>query len=278
MNDAVPEPALHPAGRAPDAERLADYALTREDGAAAAEEAGHVAGCAECRSVLAVLDSVRADLRAQAAPMPALVSRRIATALAAAGPAARGSGRHRAGEAEEFLAAWRRRRLRAISSAAAGLIILGGGGYLLADGIGSSVSDSTDSTAGSGGGSSGDSVFGAAGAGELPAYDRDSLRAAVGELLAASAGGPDTSAGGPESSGSGTGTDTTGAATSVEPDCAASLPVATGAALSITRAVYDARPAIVVLFADASDRVQVTVLSDCSEGPPTVLDEFTADR
>lgn len=95
-------------------------------------------------------------------------------------------------------------------------------------------------------------------------FDRQSLEAAAGDLLASS---PLST----ESAG--------GSTTEVDAGCLASLPVATGEVLSVTRVVYEGRPALVVLFPDAPTRVQVTVLSDCGgEGEPRVLDQFTADR
>lgn len=281
MTDAVrraDDPPVHPSDGEPDAELLAECSVAVGDGGVLPDPVGtHLAGCAQCRATLDALLAVRTELRAAAAPMPAAVSRRIAAGLSDLAPApapatAPRVGRHRAPARDEFGTAWRRRRLRALSSIAAGVIVLGGAGYLLVTGAESIVDAGGDTESAAGGG--GDSgVFSAdEDSADLPAYDRASLRAAAGDLVASSSsaeGGVATAnPGGPPQPD----------AAVVEPDCLASLPVATGAALSITRALYDDQPAIVVLFAGSPGRVQVTVLSDCSAGEPSVLDQFEADR
>lgn len=277
MNDTVrrddADLPLHPRGGDSDADVLAEYSVDVGDGGVLPNDvAAHLAGCGQCRATLDALLAVRTELRAATAPMPAAVSRRVAAALGDVAPAT-GSGRHRAPARDEFSAARRRRRVRAMSSVAAGVIVLGGGGYLVVTGAGSIVNGAGDSESADGGAENAGPLAVDEDFAGLPAYDRDSLRAAVGDLLAgppaAEGGGVDTSSteGVPDS-----------AATAVEPDCLASLPVATGAALSITRATYDGQSAIVLLFAAPSGQVQVTVLSDCSDGDPRVLDEFAADR
>lgn len=275
MNDAVRRPdddlPIHPRGQASDAELLAEFSIDlREEVDLPRDVARHVAACADCRSILDVLLAVGAELRAAAPPMPAAVSQRLAAALGELrSDAGVRSGRHRATATDELATSWRRRRLRAVGSVAAGLIMLGGGGYLVVTGADSVVSGGGDSAENGAGGEalSADEDSG------LPAYNRESLRAAVGDILLtglarAEEEGVDasTTEGVPDT------------VTAVEPECLASLPVATGAALSITRALYDGQPAIVVLFAAESGQVQVTVLSDCSAGEPTVLDQFEADR
>lgn len=278
MNDAVrrddADLPLHPHGGESDADVLAEYSVDVDDGGVLPDEvAAHLAGCGQCRATLDALLAVRTELRAAAAPMPAAVSRRVTAALSDLAPGTR-SGRHREPAQDEFSSAWRRRqRLRAMSSVAAGVIVLGGGGYLVVTGAGSIVNGAGDSESGAGGADNAGPLSVDEDFAGLPAYDRDSLRAAVGDLLA----GP------PAAEGDGVDTSSTegvpdSAATAVEPDCLASLPVATGAALSITRATYDGQSAIVLLFAAPSGQVQVTVLSDCSDGDPRVLDEFAADR
>lgn len=287
MNDAPqPVPAasdavtrVHPAGGPPSELVLAEYDAGVPGDAEADAMAAHVTGCAACQRILAALRSVRDDVRREFAPMPAVVSRRLAASLAAAGAppgpsTADGRGRHRAPEVVELAAARRVRRLRAVGAVAAGLIVLGGGGYLVIDQGHLSSGEDSAVNAGGDGGDGGDSLDSAAGAeanegaadGGLPVFDRQSLAAAAGELLASS----------PLSTQSAGGGATT---TDVDAGCLASLPVATGEALSVTRAVYEGQPALVVLFPGPPGMLQVTVLSDCTEaGEPQVLDQFTAQR
>lgn len=265
-------PLGHPDGQSPDVDRLA--VDTADPDSRASEVTAHLAGCTDCRTVVAALDAVRTELRAQTAPMPAAVSRRIAAALRDEGsvaPTGQGAtdvaaaGRHRSHDPDDVATAWRP-RLRFLAAVAAGVIVVGGGGFLVVDRIG--TGGGSDGSTSSDAGADDDTVFGAPQDADPPAYDRASLRAAVGDLLATDGA---TDGGGIE-------TQSAGGATAVEPDCLASLPVATGAALSITRAVYDGQPAIIVLFAGSPGRVQVTVLTDCTEGEPQVLDEFEAYR
>ena len=278
MNDAVRRDdaglPLHPHGGESDADVLAEYSVDVVDGGVLPDEvAAHLAGCGQCRATLDALLAVRTELRAAAAPMPAAVSRRVAAALSDLAPGTR-SGRHQEPARDEFSSARRRRRrLRAMSSVAAGVIVLGGGGYLLVTGADSVVGGADGSDSAAGGGAEEGVLSTDEDSADLPAYDRDSLRAAVGDLLAE----PPAAEGG-EVDTSSTERVPDSAVTAVEPDCLASLPVATGAALSITRATYDGQSAIVLLFAAPSGQVQVTVLSDCSDGDPRVLDEFAADR
>lgn len=283
MNDAAvrradDDPPVHPPGGDPDAESLAGYSVEVGDGGVLPDAVTtHLAGCAQCRATLDALVAVRTELRAAAPPMPAAVSRRIAAGLRERAPVptvalAPGVGRHRAPPRDEFSTAWRRRRLRALSSMAAGVIVLGGGGYLLMTGAESIVDAGGDTESADGGGGDAGVFSAEENTAGLPAYDRASLRAAAGDLVGSSSraeGGVATATPGglPQPN-----------AAAVEPDCLASLPVATGATLSISRARYEGQPAIIVLFAGAAGRVQVTVLSDCSTGQPMVLDEFEADR
>lgn len=268
-----PSTGFHPPGDQPSELALAEYDAGVPDAEAAAAIMAHVAGCASCQRILTVLQSVRDDVRREFAPMPAAVSQRLAASLTPAGAAGPstvdGQGRHRAPEVVELATARRVRRLRAIGAVAAGLIVLGGGGYLVVDQghLGSGADSAVSADQGAGGdslnsGAEVDADEGPAGAG-LPVFDRQSLQAAAGELL--------TNA--PLATDGGRGT------TDVDAGCLASLPVATGEALSITRAVYEGQPALVVLFPGPPGRVQVTVLSDCGEaGERRVLDQFTADR
>lgn len=284
MNDAPqPDPAasdgpatrVHPAGDPPSELALAEYDAG-DPGDADAAIAAHVAGCAACQRILAALQSVRDDVRREFAPMPAAVSRQLAESLAAAvAPPGLSTvdkrGRHRAPEVVELAAARRVRGLRAAGAVAAGLIVLGAGGYLVLDqGHLGSGADSAVSAGDSGG----DSLDGGGGTeedaggvdAELPVFDRQSLEAAADELLASSPLSAETGGGGGDSTG-------------VDAGCLASLPVATGEALSVTRAVYEGEPALVLLFPGPPGLVQVTVLTDCAEaGEPQVLDQFTAER
>ncbi len=271
-----PKGSVHPPDGKPSELALAEYDAGVSPEADAATIAAHVAGCPACQLVLAALRSVRDDVRRESAPMPAAVSRRLAEALAAAAGSSDPNlstvdrqGRHRVPDVVEMAAARRVRRLRAAGAVAAGLIVLGGGGYLVTDQghLGSGDDSAAGAVEDPGGGDSGADSGGEVGSAEgaaLPVFDRQSLEAAAGDLLASS---PLST----ESAG--------GSTTEVDAGCLASLPVATGEVLSVTRVVYEGQPALVVLFPDAPARVQVTVLSDCGgEGEPRVLDQFTADR
>lgn len=282
---------LHPPVGGPDEDALAELVFDLEDGTAPPELAAHVAGCPACGAVLAALGATVADLRAELTPLPDAVRRRLTESLAViehpptsvpvpetaepspAAPipldAAR-RGRHRARD-DERDRYWRVRRLRAVSGVAAALIVVGGVGYLGVTGLGGDGSDfGASDTAAEGGGSGADEESVTTdGDGAVPSYDRQSLRAAVPELLGRNV---DTEGGTPPLPVE----PVPGAAAAVDDECLASLPVATASAVSITRAVYDGQPAIVVLFAPAGSAVQVTVLSDCDGGPPTVLDSFEA--
>lgn len=289
MSSPEPTVELHPPDGDPDVVLLAELAGDLADGRGVpAAHRAHLADCEQCRAIVAAVSSVGAELRAEIRPMPAAVSRRLAVALAEArttaadGDAAVGaavppagvvvplSGRHRAGGHDEVRTERRLRMLRAVGAAAASLVIVVGGGYLVVDGLGS-VGSSNESADGAGAESGGDSVTSGEDS-DLTAYDRTSLEAAVGDLLdgeeaVEGAGGAPAEPNVPEA-----------AATGVDDDCLASLPVATGAALSISRAEYEGQAAIIVLFAAAGGRVQVTVVSDCTAGQPMVLEEFETSR
>jgi len=284
--DIEPAHSVHPLGSPPDRLALAELDAGLPDEAAAVLAAQHVTGCAECQAVLSGLRATRAALGALGGtPMPAAVADRIAAALEAeragveetqpdAGDLT-GADSARRGEAEviELRSARRQRRLRLASGLAAGIVLLGGGGYL----IGNFQVGGEDSATVADGGEAAVPEFGedsGAGGEELPSYDRQSLEAAVGDLLEGSPRSTPGGAGEPETAG-GEG----GAPSDVDADCLASIPVATAQALSITRVSYEGRPAIVVLFTAEPGRVQVTVLSDCLDGSsPAVIDEFEAAR
>lgn len=310
-----PFSAVHAQNAPPDRVALAgfDAGLLNEADSALTE--AHVTGCDGCQAVLAGLRAARADIgRLGGTSMPVAVADRIAAALAAepgpgrpltaggegtgssgmtqpgsvpehpaetdpaatddlvgdsAGP---DSGRHRAAEVIELRSARRLRRIRVASGLAAGLVLLGGGGYLLADLTGGGEDAATSSADGVAQPESGvDSGAGSS----VPRFDRESLAAAVGQLLEDSPRA--TSA--PGSLPGSVPTEEAVDDTAVERDCLISIPVATAQALSITRAIYEGQPAIVVLLAAEPGQVQVTVVSDCADGaPPAVIDEFTADR
>lgn len=289
-SSAEPAAFVHPLTGSPDRAALAEFDAGLPDEAATALASAHVEHCPDCQAVLSGLRATRADLgRLAGTPMPASVADRVARALAAerrtseaerrttkadrpapaSEPADGDRGRHRAAKVIELRSARRVHRLRVAAGLAAGLVLLGGGGYL----VGGITSGSDEAATSADGGSRAESVEDSA-AGGLPSYDRQSLEAAVGELLASNS--PAT----PEEGGAAeTAVTAAGEATSVDPDCLASIPVATAQALSITRALYDSRPVIVLLLAGDPGQVQVTVVSDCSEGAePAVVEEFQVPR
>jgi len=312
MSDTSPsvEPAspVHPRNGAPDRLALAEFDAGLPDETGVAQAAAHVAGCAQCQAVLSGLGAARASLQLLAGtPMPRAVADRIAAALAAeaatAGPprteaerestpgsgserestpgsetgfsavaSVEATGGHRPAEVIELRSARRVRRLRVAAALAAAIVVVGGGGYVLtAPGGGE---DSATSAEGAGDVAQ-DHGAESGGGQALARYDRQSLEAAVGDLLAAgtasgSEGGSPRTAGGGEEVAPGGG---------VDQDCLASIPVATAEALSITRAIYEDQVAIVVLFAADPGRVQVTVLADCVDGTESaVVVAFDAAR
>lgn len=271
-----PASPVHPRGGVPDRAALSDFDAGRPDDPGAALASAHVEGCEQCQAVLSALRAVRADLRLLGAtPMPAAVADRVAAALAAeprsvGDPAAAGEpdgGRHRAAQVIELRSARRVRRLRVAAGLAAGIVLLGGGGYLLSDITGGT--SATTSAVGDAAEEAAPGVADSDGSQALPSYDRQSLEAAVGELLAEPLGTPAQPS---------TSTDE-GGGIAVEPECLTRIPMATSQALAIVRAIYEGRPAIVVLFPGEPGQVQVTVLSDCAQGAvPAVVDEFPAER
>lgn len=274
MTERPPASSVHPATGSPDRIALADYDANLPDTAATALISAHVEGCADCQAVLSALRATRSDLTQLAGtPMPAAVADRIAAALAAerrtSTAADAEAGRHRAAQVIELRPARSLGWLRAAAGLAAGIVLLGGGGYLLVNGTGAGGGDTGASLAE---GADEEAAPQADSGGEaLRSFDRQSLEAAVDELLRDAAlsrsGEPEIAEGGQS------------AATDVSQECLTSIPVATAQALVVTRVVYQDRPAIVVLFAGAPGQVQVTVFSDCAEGvEPGVVDAFTADR
>lgn len=303
-SDPPVEPALavHPLNGAPDLAALAEFDAGRPDqdrADTAADTAtdtatdaatAHIARCAECQAVLSGLRAVRADVAGLAGPpMPAAVADRIAAALAAepgaetgaergaaSTPVGSDSGRHRAAEVIQLRSARRMQRLRVGAGLAAGIVLLGGGGYLVTNLAGAGGGQDAATSADSGGQEAADD---GAGTLSVPGYDRQSLEAAAGDLLA---GERDTASGGgpvPETLSEGEGEEQGAGGTDVDADCLASIPVVTAEALLITRVIYEGQPAIVVLFPGEPGRVDVTVLSDCADGEPaTVRDVFDAER
>ncbi|MBA2389628.1 MAG: hypothetical protein H0V67_05165 [Geodermatophilaceae bacterium] len=302
MSDTSPsaEPAspVHPRNGAPDRLALAEFDAGLPDETGVAQAAAHVAGCAQCQAVLSGLGAARASLQLLAGtPIPRAVADRIAAALAAEAATAdpprteaerestpgsatgfgavasvEATGGHRPAEVIELRSARRVRRLRVAAALAAAIVVVGGGGYVLtAPGGGE---DSATSAEGAGDVAQ-DNGAESGGGQALARYDRQSLEAAVGDLLAAgtgsgSEGGSPRTAGGGEEVAPGGG---------VDQDCLASIPVATAEALSITRAIYEDQVAIVVLFAADPGRVQVTVLADCVDGTESaVVVAFDAAR
>ncbi len=276
MNEHPPDPptsSVHPVSGAPDRVALAEFHAGLPDEPGTAAIAAHVQECADCQAVLSGLRATSADLQQLGStPMPAAVADRIAAALAAE-PRVPGSvesreGRHRAAQVVERRPSRDLGWLRAAAGLAAGIVLLGGGGYLLIDAAGGGEDAAT--MADSGGGGDEAAPQGESAEGVLPSFDRQSLEAAAGALL------EDNPL--PRAQ---TTDDAEGAATDVDvsQDCLASIPVATAQALSVTRALYQGQPAIIVIFADSPGRVAVTVFSDCAEGaPPEVIDSFPADR
>lgn len=279
-----PARSVHPLNGPPDRLALAEFEAGLPDEATVARASAHVEACAECQAVLVALHAVRADVgRLAGTPMPSAVAARIAAALAAAQtggvstpaePAAEPSfGRHRAAEVIELRSARRIQRLRVAAGLAAGLVLLGGVGYLSVQGIGTGGDAAT--SAGSGGDSAEEGA-GDAGTDALPSYDRQSLEAAVGDLLEGGPVSAEEPAGVPDTTTADAGQDEESA---VDPDCLARIPVATAEALSIDRVIYEGQSAIVVIFAGDPGQVQVTVVSDCADGTvPAVIVEFDADR
>jgi len=187
-------------------------------------------------------------------------------------PAEPSFGRHRGAEVIELRSARRIQRLRVAAGLAAGLVLLGGVGYLSVQGIGTGGDAATSAV----GGDSAEEGAGDAGTDALPSYDRQSLEAAVGDLLEGSPVSTDEQDGVPDTTTADAGQD---AESAVDPDCLARIPVATAEALSIDRVSYEGQSAIVVIFAGDPGQVQVTVVSDCADGAvPAVIVEFDADR
>ncbi|MGI8529167.1 MAG: hypothetical protein ACR2KO_06795 [Geodermatophilaceae bacterium] len=292
-----PARSVHPLNSSPDRLALAEFDAGLPDEVTVARASVHVEGCTECQAVLDALHAVRADVgRLAGTPMPSAVAARIAAALAAGGVSEPGSGRehttgaertetgwvsepaepsfgrHRAAEMIELRSARRIQRLRVAAGLAAGLVLLGGVGYLSVQGIGTGGDAATSAV----GGDSAEEGAGDAGTDALPSYDRQSLEAAVGDLLEGSPVSTDEQDGVPDTTTADAGQD---AESAVDPDCLARIPVATAEALSIDRVSYEGQSAIVVIFAGDPGQVQVTVVSDCADGAvPAVIVEFDADR
>lgn len=301
MNHDRPDPpVVHVDGGSPDLEVLAAYDLDVASGDVPdARIAAHVDGCAACTARLSDLRAVVGQVRGLVPPMPADLPERLGTLLAglsepasvsgpdpvdppvaavgAAGPGVVTSlaGRHRSTSQGEPPSVRRGRLVRAIAGIAAGIIVLGGGSWLVSelghDGYDSATSADSGAAEAAGGND---------GAGSAAGFDRQTLVAAVPSLLTDGVravpqpGGAAQTGAGPDTDGNGVSTSTV-----TTPPCLARVPVATTEALLIVSADYDGVPALILLFAAGPDTVQVTVVSDCSDGGvPGVLDQFTAPR
>jgi hypothetical protein len=271
-----------PSDRHVDLDTLADLHAGGLDRTEAARVREHVAGCRQCAAALEALDAVQGQLRSLPAPaMPAAVAARLDAALAGLRLGRSASPQSPPGDPEDELALARGRRgrrlSRAIGAAAAAVVLLAAGGAIASIARGGGTGTTASSGAGSaasvpakpqasgrldqkstdGGSVGNESLPGAQVV--PPAYDRDSLRAALPAIPAPGAAA--------------------GIAGIRDPArraaCADSIPGATGSLRGVEHIAYLGQRAYVLVYADGARLTGYVVTEACGSTPgvpATVLD------